>query len=238
MLYPQRANAGGLNRWLVFEANTGAHRPAILAGSRSHASKMLSTASGNATVISTHFASVRRGLSDTEVAAVQGIVEALAAARDRGAFIYVAGNGGSASTASHWVNDLGKATKRSGYPPLKVMCLSDNVSWFSALSNDEGYEEAFAGQLDNFATPGDVLICISASGNSLNLVRAVELARERKLRTLALVGFDGGVLGKLVDTAVCVHSEKGAYELVEDVHSIICHAITRCLTVRRLGSNG
>jgi D-sedoheptulose 7-phosphate isomerase len=117
------------------------------------------------------------------------------------------------------------------------MCLSDNISWFSALSNDEGYEQAFAGQLDNFAAPGDVLICISASGNSPNLVRAVELARSRKLTTMALVGFDGGVLGDLVDTAVCVHTEKGAYELVEDVHSTICHAITRCLAVRRLGSN-
>src|SRR5690348_17302506 len=198
---------------------------------------MLSSAPEAPTVISSHFANVRRVLSEVQLAAVQTIVEVFGEARDRGAFIYVAGNGGSSSTASHWVNDLGKATKRSGYRPLKVMCLSDNISWFSALSNDEGYEQAFAGQLDNFAAAGDVLMCISASGNSPNLVRAVELARSRKLTTLALVGFDGGVLGKLVDTAVCVHTEKGAYELVEDVHSIICHAITRCLTVRRLGSN-
>jgi D-sedoheptulose 7-phosphate isomerase len=198
---------------------------------------MLSNAPEAPTVISSHFANVRRVLSEVQLAAVQRIVEVLGEARDRGAFIYVAGNGGSSSTASHWVNDLGKATKRSGYRPLKVMCLSDNISWFSALSNDEGYEQAFAGQLDNFAAPGDVLICISASGNSPNLVRAVELARSRKLTTLALVGFNGGVLGDLVDTAVCVHTEKGAYELVEDVHSTICHAITRCLAVRRLGSN-
>jgi D-sedoheptulose 7-phosphate isomerase len=196
---------------------------------------MLSDASQTPTVISTHFASVRGVLTRVQVAAVQRIVEVFSEARDRGSFIYVAGNGGSSSTASHWVNDLGKATKRSGYRPFKVMCLSDNVSWFSALSNDEGYERVFAGQLDNFAAPGDVLICISASGNSPNLLRAVELARSRKLTTLALVGFDGGVLGQIVDTAVCVHTEKGAYELVEDVHSIICHAITRCLTVRGLG---
>ena len=197
----------------------------------------LSHASETCTVISTHFANVRRVLTEVQVAAVQRIVEVCREARDQGAFIYVAGNGGSSSTASHWVNDLGKATKRSGYRPLKVMCLSDNTSWFSALSNDEGYEQSFAGQLDNFATPGDVLICISASGNSPNLVRAVELARSRKLTTLALVGFDGGVLGDLVDTAVCVHTEKGAYELVEDVHSAICHAVTRCLADSRLRPN-
>jgi len=197
----------------------------------------LTHASETGTVISTHFANVRRVLTEVQVVAVQRIVEVCREARDQGAFIYVAGNGGSSSTASHWVNDLGKATKRSGYRPLKVMCLSDNTSWFSALSNDEGYEQSFAGQLDNFATPGDVLICISASGNSPNLVRAAELARSRKLTTLALVGFDGGVLGDLVDTAVCVHTEKGAYELVEDVHSAICHAVTRCLADSRLRPN-
>jgi D-sedoheptulose 7-phosphate isomerase len=188
-------------------------------------------------VISTHFANVRRGLTELEVRAVGRIVDVIRSARDRGSFIYIAGNGGSASTASHWVNDLGKATKRSGCHPLRVMCLSDNTSWFSALSNDEGYERAFAGQLENFATPGDVLICISASGNSPNLLRAAEMARARKLTTLALVGFDGGALRGLVDEAVCVETERGAYELVEDVHSVICHAITRCLVADRPGAH-
>lgn len=184
-------------------------------------------------VIPTHFALVRRVLTEVEVDAVQRVAEIFREARDRGAFIYVAGNGGSSSTASHWVNDLGKATKRSGCPPLKVMCLSDNTAWFSALSNDEGYDRAFAGQLENFATAGDVLICLSASGNSTNLVRAVELARSRGLTTVALLGFDGGVLKDLVDQAVWVRTEKGTYELVEDVHSVICHAITRRLVTDR-----
>ena len=184
-------------------------------------------------VVSTHFADVRRVLGEVEVSAIQRVVDVFCEARDRGSFIYVAGNGGSSSTASHWVNDLGKATKRSGRQPVKVMCLSDNISWFSALSNDEGYERSFAGQLENFATPGDVLVCLSASGNSANLVQAVELARRRKMTTIALVGFDGGVLKGLADEVVCVRTEKGAYELVEDVHSAICHAITRCLVADR-----
>jgi D-sedoheptulose 7-phosphate isomerase len=165
--------------------------------------------------------------------AVERLVDLFRAARDRGSFIYIAGNGGSASTASHWVNDLGKATKRSGRAPLKVMCLSDNISWFSALANDEGYERSFAGQLENFASAGDVLVCISASGNSPNLVRAVELARKRKVITAALLGFDGGALKGLVDQPVCVATEKGSYELVEDLHSVICHAVTRCLVADR-----
>lgn len=188
-------------------------------------------------VISTHMANVRRVLREVPVYSVHRVVDIFREARDRAAFIYIAGNGGSSSTASHWVNDLGKAAKRSGCPPLRVMCLSDNMSWFSALSNDEGYDRSFAGQLENFATAGDVLTCISASGNSTNLVRAVELARKHKLTTVALLGFDGGLLKGLVDEAVCIHTEKGTYELVEDVHSAICHAITRCLVVDQPGRN-
>lgn len=188
-------------------------------------------------VISTHFSDVQRALTQVRHHEVLRIVETFREARDRGSFIYIAGNGGSSSTASHWVNDLGKATKRSGCPPLKVMCLSDNTSWFSALSNDEGYERAFAGQLENFAAPGDVLVCISASGKSPNLVRAVDLARSRKVVTTALLGFDGGALLGLVDAAVCVRTEKGAYELVEDIHSVICHTITRCLVADRPDPN-
>ena len=110
--------------------------------------------------------------------AIERIVDSLSAARESGAMIYVAGNGGSAAIASHWVNDLGKATKRSGSPPVRVISLNDNVSWLTALANDEGYERVFAGQLENFAKPGDVLVVISSSGNSVNLVRAVELARD------------------------------------------------------------
>jgi D-sedoheptulose 7-phosphate isomerase len=185
-------------------------------------------------VMPNHFSDVRRLLADIPVFTLERIVDIFREARDRGSFIYIAGNGGSSSTASHWVNDLGKATKRSGQKPMKVMCLSDNTSWFSALANDEGYERAFAGQLENFAMPGDVLVCISASGNSLNLVRAVDLARERDVTTVGLLGFDGGVLKSIVDITVCVSTEKGAYELVEDVHSVICHAVTRCLIADRL----
>jgi len=161
--------------------------------------------------------------------ATERIVQQLSMARERGGMIYIAGNGGSAATASHLANDLGKATKLSGKPPMRVMSLSDNVSWFTALANDEGYERVFSGQLENFARPGDVLIVISASGNSPNLVRAVETAQSRCVTTIGLLGFDGGLLKKQVDEYLLFRTEKGAYGIVESVHSVLCHLLTDCL---------
>ncbi len=172
-------------------------------------------------------------LRQVDVDAIERIFQRLRDARDRGAMIYVAGNGGSASTASHWVNDLGKATKRSGHMPMRVISLSDNVSWLTALANDEGYERVFTGQLENFARHGDVLVAISASGNSVNLVRAVELARTRGVVTIGFLGFDGGVLKDKVDECLWLPTEKGAYGLVEDGHAVLCHLLTTCLTQDR-----
>jgi D-sedoheptulose 7-phosphate isomerase len=165
--------------------------------------------------------------------AIDRIVQCLRAARDRGATIYVAGNGGSAATASHWVNDLGKATKRSGRAAMRVMSLCDNISWLTALANDEGYERAFAGQLENFAQPGDVLVVISASGNSPNLLRAVELAKTDGLVTLGFLGFDGGALKNMVDDCIWLPTAKGEYGLVEGTQAMLCHILTTCLAEDR-----
>jgi len=164
-----------------------------------------------------------------DVDAICQVVELLADARKQGATIFIAGNGGSAAIASHWVNDLGKATKRGGHPPMRVLSLSDNVSWLTALANDEGYERVFSGQLENFAKSGDVLIVISSSGNSMNLVQAVKLAKTRGVRTIGLLGFSGGTLKNLVDVCILVETEKGAYGLVEPAHEMLCHLITKCL---------
>jgi D-sedoheptulose 7-phosphate isomerase len=161
--------------------------------------------------------------------AVERIARILRLARGNGATIYIAGNGGSAATASHWVNDLGKATKSSGGPPMRVISLSDNISWLTALANDEGYDRVFAGQLENFAQHGDILIVISASGNSPNLVKAVELAHARGLVTVGLLGFDGGVLKSKLNECLWIPTEKGAYGLVESAHALLCHVLTDCL---------
>jgi D-sedoheptulose 7-phosphate isomerase len=165
--------------------------------------------------------------------AIERIIQRLRAARDSRAMIYVAGNGGSSATASHWVNDLGKATKCSGCAPMRVMSLSDNVPWLTALANDIGVEEIFSGQLENFARPGDVLVVISASGNSLNLVHAVELGKRRGVITIGFLGFDGGILKDKVDDFLWLPTQKGAYALVEDGHATLCHIITSCLAQDR-----
>lgn len=180
-------------------------------------------------VVRNYLAGFQDLLSRVDVQAVARVVELLRSARDRGATIYVAGNGGSAATAAHLVNDLGKATKRSRRVPMRVMCLSDNVSWLTALANDEGYERVFTGQLENFARPGDVLIVISASGNSPNLVDAVEYAREHGLGTIGLLGFDGGVLKDRVDEYLWLESEIGLYGPVESGHSVLCDILTTYL---------
>jgi D-sedoheptulose 7-phosphate isomerase len=180
-----------------------------------------------------HMHALRAVLRRVDLGSIERIVERLRFARDNAATVYVAGNGGSAATASHWVNDLGKATKCSGRAPMRVMCLSDNASWLTALANDDGYDEVFSGQLDNFARDDDLLVVISASGNSPNLVRAVEVAGRRGADTVGLLGFDGGVLKDRVSECIWLSTEKGAYELVEDAHSVICHIVTSCLAQDR-----
>jgi D-sedoheptulose 7-phosphate isomerase len=181
------------------------------------------------TVIRDYVPAFEKMLHVLDQSAIERIARRLSEARDQGGTIYVAGNGGSAAIASHWVNDLGKATKRQGLPPVRVMSLSDNVSWLTALANDEGYERVFSGQLENFARPGDVLVVISSSGNSPNLVRAVELARRQQVATIGLLGFDGGVLKGMVDDFLLLATEKGAYGLVEPGHQMVCHILTACV---------
>lgn len=168
-------------------------------------------------------------LQKIDLDAIERTVEHLRLVRDNGATIYVAGNGGSAATASHWVNDLGKATKLSRCTAIRAMCLSDNVPWLTALANDEGYDRVFAGQLENFAQANDLLVVISASGNSANLVNAVEYAKCRSTLTIGFLGFDGGILKEMVDDYIWLPTENGAYQLVEDAHSLLCHVLTTCL---------
>lgn len=168
-------------------------------------------------------------LEAIDVDALEGAVEVVRDARDRGAMIFIAGNGGSAATATHWVNDLCKAATRSGRRPIRGTCLSDNVSWLTALGNDEGYDRVFTGQLDNLAQPGDVLMVISASGNSPNLLSAVDFARENDLQTVGLLGFDGGALRTMVDHCVWIETAIGEYGLVESAHSVVADIITTYL---------
>jgi D-sedoheptulose 7-phosphate isomerase len=191
-----------------------------------------------AVVSTSYFKQLQHLLERLDLGAVERVVNALRDVRDRGGQVFLAGNGGSAATATHLANDFGKATKVGGTRPFRALCLSDNVSWFSALANDEGYERVFAGQLENLAQPGDLLLVISASGNSPNLVRAVELARRLDVTTVAMLGFDGGVLKGQVDEMLWLESEQGAYGLVESGHVVIGDILTTCLMNDKAAAGG
>ncbi len=139
--------------------------------------------------------------------------------------IYIIGNGGSAATASHMVNDLGVGLARRNIRYFNIECLSDNTSVISALSNDIGYENIFLMQLKNKIGEGDILIAISCSGNSNNIIHAVKYAKEHHATIIGLTGFDGGKLKKLSDINYHIETAKNQYGLVEDLHMIFNHMI-------------
>ena len=144
--------------------------------------------------------------------------------RKNGAKMIVCGNGGSASTASHFVNDFSIGTK-SQDAPFEVMSLTDNSAVLTAIGNDYGYEYIFVKQLEVSLKRDDVFVVISASGNSVNLIKAVEYAKQRGHYTVGLLGFDGGKLMRMVDLDLLVTSADGDYGPVEDAHLIINHLL-------------
>src|SRR6266508_1928479 len=158
------------------------------------------------------------------------VIELLHSARLCSRQIFIMGNGGSASTATHFVCDLAKNTRKAGWPHYKVIGLSDNMAIFSAYANDEGYENVFAEQLANLVAPEDIVIGISASGNSKNVLNAINLAKSQNATTIGFTGFDGGSLTAMVD--INVHVNSNIIEHVEDIHLILEHMIVRSLRER------
>ena len=137
------------------------------------------------------------------------------------------GNGGSASTATHFVCDLAKNTRKEGWPHYKVIGLADNMAIFSAYANDEGYENVFAQQLANLVMPQDIVIGISASGHSKNVLNAMLLAKSQDATTIGFTGFDGGRLSSMVD--INIHVNSNIIEHVEDIHLVLEHMIVKAL---------
>lgn len=158
---------------------------------------------------------------------IVSVIDLLHSARLAGRQIFIMGNGGSASTATHFVCDLAKNTRKAGWPHYKVIGLSDNMAIFSAYANDEGYESVFAQQLANLIMPEDIVIGISASGNSKNVLNAMELAKSENATTIGFTGFDGGHLASLVD--INIHVNSTIIEHVEDIHLILEHMIVKAL---------
>jgi len=169
------------------------------------------------------------GLSITDI---EKVIEALHKARLNRNTIFVMGNGGSASTATHLACDLGKNTRQKGLPNFRLMGLADNMAVFSALANDEGYENVFVQQLESFVQKDDIVIGISASGRSPNVLKAIKYANKAGAISIGFTGFDGGKLASMVKIHVNVPCS--CIEQVEDVHLMLEHLITTALRERAL----
>jgi D-sedoheptulose 7-phosphate isomerase len=167
-------------------------------------------------------------LNSVDLNAVMSVTETLLEARGRGSSVFVIGNGGSAATASHMATDLMLGSGLVN-PPLRVIALTDNQAIITATGNDVSFDQVFSRQLIHLAQQGDVLIAVSASGNSPNVLACIDAADELSLTTIAFTGFDGGRLATVVDLLVHVTTRQGAYGPVEDVHLMINHMITEQL---------
>jgi len=166
---------------------------------------------------------------------VDRIVEILWSAYLDDKQVFIMGNGGSASTASHFACDLGKGTVVKGRKRLRIICLNDNMALVTALSNDLSYDDIFKEQLANLINPDDVVIAITASGNSSNILRAVEYAGENRAVTIGLTGFDGGELVSMVNECIIVSSKD--YGQTEDIHLVLGHMISQSLKYRLINEN-
>ncbi len=161
-------------------------------------------------------------LQNIDTQSVTEIINALETCKGR---IYIIGNGGSAATASHMVNDLGVGLKRRNIRSFDIQSLSDNTPVCSAISNDIGYENVFYIQIKDKITPDDILIAISCSGNSENILKATNYAKKQKTKIIGVTGFNGGELKKLSNINFHVPTPSNEYGLVEDMHMILDHII-------------
>jgi D-sedoheptulose 7-phosphate isomerase len=165
----------------------------------------------------------KRAVDSLNPAQIAGLVETLRVAHGADRQIFIAGNGGSASNASHFAVDLGKGASDKLSRRFRVLSLTDNTAWITALGNDYCYDDVFVKQLVNYGRPGDVFIGVSVSGNSPNLVKAHEWAAANGLRTIALVGGKRGRMAELAEQVVVVGDTH--YGRVEDVQMHVLHML-------------
>jgi D-sedoheptulose 7-phosphate isomerase len=154
---------------------------------------------------------------------VERVGALLCAAREEGRQVFLCGNGGSAAMASHIAVDLGKGASRNRPKRFRVISFTDNVPWMTALSNDVSYEDVFVEQLKNYADKGDILIAISSSGNSKNVLKAVEYANQVGCETVGLSGFKGGKLAAMCKHNVVIPAEHMG--LIEDGQMVVGHIL-------------
>lgn len=179
------------------------------------------------TDIAAYFEKEKRSLDLIDKASLSQLINLLENAREAGRQIFVMGNGGSGATASHYCCDFNKGISLSKEKRYRVICLNDNIPTMLAYANDLGYEEVFVGLLENFFNPGDVVIGISGSGNSPNVLRAIQWAKEHNGCTVGLTGYNGGALKRIAQYGV--HVPVDDMQITEDIHMVLGHCIMRVL---------
>jgi len=181
-----------------------------------------------------YFKQVSDTLTKINTAELEAVAQAIIDCYKREGMIYIFGNGGSSATASHVAGDYLKGITFGLDKRLKIICLSDNTPGLMAIANDISYDDIFSEQLKSFIKPGDLAIGISGSGNSENVLRALKLAKDKKVETIALVGYSGGKAKSLVD--ICIHIPVNDMEMTEDLHLLCFHAIKQNL-IKTINTN-
>jgi len=190
----------------------------------------------NEKFLKTYFSEMKETIDRMPLEAIDRAIEALFDAWKGDRQVFLVGNGGSAATASHATNDLNKATIVEGKKRFRAFCLSDNVSWFTALTNDLGWSEAYVEQLKNYFRPGDYVVAFSVRGGkpqdpsreqSQNLLKALRYAKDNGGRTIAFTGFDGGAMKNLAD--ICVIVPVNSIPHTESFHMALEHLVANCL---------
>lgn len=182
--------------------------------------------------ISGYIDEMQKGYESIDVAKLEKVVNVLDSAIKRNATIYTCGNGGSASIAEHFVCDFLKgASADTSVQPI-VHSLSSNNSTITAVANDISYDDIFSYQLKRYAKEGDILLCVSSSGNSRNVIKALSTAKSKNIKTISLVGFVGGGAKDISDD--CIHIPIKNYGIVEDVHHSLMHMLAQYIRLKNL----
>ena len=163
-------------------------------------------------------------ISQLDRKAIGDFADLLLQSRDSGSTTFFLGNGGSASTATHFVNDISLGS-RQFKKPFRAISLCDNQAVITAIANDDGYKNIFLQQLQTLSKPEDTIVCISASGNSKNLIKAIEYAKDNNIYVVGLTAFDGGYLKENCDLNIHVPTKIGEYGPAEDLHMVVCGLI-------------
>lgn len=178
---------------------------------------------------------VKSSLDKLDQTNIRAMAEAFYKTYDDGGNIYTMGNGGSGASASHAAGDFLKGASYGLDKRFRMICLNDNLPALMAIANDIGYEDIFVEQLKNFLKPGDLVIGISGSGNSENVVRAIQHALDEGVKTVAMTGFNGGKIANMADISVNVPVQD--MEVTEDLHMVIFNIIKKEMQARLLGDN-